>query len=166
MTRKLLLLLVLALTLAALPATAGPSPLPLPLTLVADVPLPGGATRFDYQWVDADRRRLYVAHLGDSSLVVFDLDGQSVVQEVPGLPSVHGVVAAPSEHVVLATATAEKTLVVVDDRTLQVKARLPAGEYPNGVAFDPTPRPVLFETNALPDAGSNATPGAASAWWT
>jgi DNA-binding beta-propeller fold protein YncE len=154
MMRKLVLLLGLALPLAALPASAGPSPLPasagpsaLPLTLVADVPLPGGATRFDYQWVDADRRRLYVAHLGDSSLVVFDLDGQRVVQDVPGLPSVHGVVAAPSEHLVLATATAEKTLVLLDDQTLQVKARVPAGEYPNGLAFDPASGKAFVSNN-------------------
>src|SRR3954447_9716385 len=125
--------LLLVLCFTALPANAGPSS--LPLTLVADVPLPGGATRFDYQWIDADRRRLYIAHLGDSSLVVFDLDTQSVVQEVPGLASVHGVVAAPP--FVLATATADKTLVIIDDRTVKVTARVPAGEYPNGLAFDP-----------------------------
>ncbi len=137
--------LVFALVLAALPATAAPSP--LPLSLVADVPLPGGATRFDYQWVDADRRRLYIAHLGDSSLVVFDLDAQKVVQEVPSIPSVHGVVAAPSEHLVLATATAEKTLVLVDERTLQPKARVPAGEYPNGLAFDPATARAFVSNN-------------------
>lgn len=123
-----------ALALVAGPAHAA-SP-PLPLTLVADLPLPGHATRFDYQWIDAAARRLYIAHLGDGSLLVFDLDAQRVVQEIRGLPSVHGVVAAPSEHVVLATATAEKTLVVIDDETFQIKARLPAGEYPNGLAFD------------------------------
>jgi DNA-binding beta-propeller fold protein YncE len=144
MKRKLPLAAALALALAALPADAGPSP--LPLTLVADVPLPGGATRFDYQWIEG--RRLYIAHLGDSSLVVFDLDAQRVVQEVTNLPSVHGVVAAPSEHLVLATATAEKTLVLVDDRTLQVKARVPAGDYPNGLAFDPASGKAFVSNNA------------------
>jgi DNA-binding beta-propeller fold protein YncE len=138
MARGIARLFVLALALCAPAPRVAAAPSALPLVLVAEVPLPGGATRFDYQWLDADRRRLYIAHLGDSSLVVFDLDAQRVVQDVPNVPSVHGVVAAPSEHLLLATATAERTLVLIDDRTFQVKGRVPAGEYPNGLAFDPT----------------------------
>jgi DNA-binding beta-propeller fold protein YncE len=145
LARAVLFVSAIALDLGARPAAATPPA--LPLVLVADVPLPGGATRFDYQWVDIDRRRLYLAHLGDSALVVFDLDAQRVIQEVPSIPSVHGVVSAPSEHLVLATATAEKTLVLVDDRTLQVKARVPAGEYPNGLAFDPVSGKAFVSNN-------------------
>ena len=126
---------VVALLALAAPAPAAPAkPPPLPLAFVEDVPLPGGASRFDYQWLDPVNRRLYIAHLGDSSLVVFDLDGKKVIHEVPKLPSVHGVVAAPSLHLVFATATAEKTLALIDDQTFEVKARVPAGEYPNGLA--------------------------------
>src|SRR5436190_6894579 len=94
---------VLVLLLAA--ATAGDARGSLPLKLVRDVPLPGGPTRFDYQWVDATKRRLYIAHLGADSLLVFDLRAQKLVGEVAGLPSVHGVVAAPEHHLVFATAT-------------------------------------------------------------
>jgi DNA-binding beta-propeller fold protein YncE len=129
-------------------APAAPSkPPPLPLTLVADLPLPGDPSRFDYQSIDPVNRRLYIAHLGDSSLVVFDLDGQKVIHEVPRLPSVHGVVAAPEQHLVFATATADKTLAIIDDQTFQVKSRVPAGEYPNGLAFDPTSGRVLVSNN-------------------
>lgn len=132
--RELVFIGVAILALLAKPTSAAPPA--LPLALVADLPLPGNATRFDYQWIDAAARRLYIAHLGDGSLLAFDLDAQQVVHEIRGLPSVHGVVAAPSAHVVLATATAEKTLVVIDDQTFRIKARLPAGDYPNGLAFD------------------------------
>src|SRR5579859_5123451 len=86
---------ILALTLLLAAPRAGDA---VPLRLVADVPLPGHATRFDYQSVDPVNRRLYIAHLGDSSLLVFDLDGQRVLRELPGLASVHGVVAAPEQH--------------------------------------------------------------------
>jgi DNA-binding beta-propeller fold protein YncE len=129
---------------------AGPLPLgaSLPLNPVADIPLPGHASRFDYQTVDGAGRRLYIAHLGDSALVVFDLDGQRVVKEVPGLPSVHGVAIAPEQHLVFATATAEKTLAFIDDRTFQVQARVPAGEYPNGLAYDPRSRRVFVSSNS------------------
>jgi DNA-binding beta-propeller fold protein YncE len=140
---------VLALALVAV-AAASLHAAPLPLTEVADVPLPGRATRFDYQWLDADRRLLYIAHLGDGALVVFDLDAQRVVSEVHGLPSVHGVVAAPDQHLVLATATADKKLAVIDDRTFEVKARVPAGAYPNGLAYDPASGRAFVSNNAGP----------------
>jgi len=53
-----------------------PSP-NLPLRTIRDVPLSGGATRFDYQSFDPNTGRLYLAHLGDSSMVVFDADKQT-----------------------------------------------------------------------------------------
>ncbi|MGH7440385.1 MAG: YncE family protein [Polyangiaceae bacterium] len=120
----------------------------LPLTTVADVPLPGHASRFDYQAVDAASRRLYIAHLGDSSLLAFDLDRQAVIQEVRGLSSVHGVAFAPERHLVFATATAEKALASIDDTTFQVLARVPAGEYPNGLAYDPKSGRLLVSNNS------------------
>ena len=42
------------------------------LTKVADVPMPGPAVRFDYQSLDADHGRLYIAHMNADQLVVFD----------------------------------------------------------------------------------------------
>jgi hypothetical protein len=129
------------------PTAASPVTPSLPLSFVADLPLPGNPSRFDYQWVDAAHRRLFIAHLGDSSLLVFDLDGQRVIHEVPHLPSIHGVVAAPAQHLVFATATADKTLALIDDTTLQVKSRVPAGEYPNGLAFDPASEKVFVSNN-------------------
>jgi DNA-binding beta-propeller fold protein YncE len=149
MTRKLALGLALVATAVAsiAPVTAAPPPASLPLSFVVDLPLPGGASRFDYQSIDADHRRLYIAHLGDSSLVAFDLDAQRVIQEVPGLPSVHGVAAAPEQHLVLATATAEKTLAIIDDQTFQVKSRVPAGAYPNGLAYDPASGRAFVSNN-------------------
>jgi DNA-binding beta-propeller fold protein YncE len=128
-------------------AAAPAKPAPLPLSFVADVPLPGGPTRFDYQWVDAVNRRLYIAHLGDSSLVVFDLDAQRVLHEVPHLASVHGVVATPALHLVFATATADKALALIDDQSFEVKSRVPAGEYPNGLAVDPVSKKVFVSNN-------------------
>jgi hypothetical protein len=150
MTRKPVLALVLPLLATTVATTAPSKPPPLPLTFVEDVPLPGGATRFDYQWIDAVNRRLYIAHLGDGSLVVFDLDRQKVIHEVPKLPSVHGVVAAPDLHLVFATATADKTLAIIDDQTFEVRSRVPAGEYPNGLAVDSAAKRVFVSNNTRP----------------
>jgi DNA-binding beta-propeller fold protein YncE len=133
--------------LVLLMAGASPVASSLPLDHVADVALPGRASRFDYQTVDPVNRRLYIAHLGDGSLVVFDLDGQRATSEIPGLPSVHGVIAAPERHLVFATATGEKTLAFIDDRTWKVRSRVHAGEYPNGLAYDPSSDRVFVSNN-------------------
>ncbi len=138
-----MLAFALAVHLMASPPAVGS----LPLHPIADVVLPGQASRFDYQAIDPTNRRLYMAHLGDSSLLVFDLEAQRVIHEIPGLPSVHGVVVAPEQHLVFATATAEKTVAIIDDRSLQVQSRVPAGEYPNGLAFDPMSVRVFVSNN-------------------
>jgi len=136
------------LTFAVLVAAAAAAKAPSPLVLVHDIPLPGGPTRFDYQWVDGDRRRLYIAHLGADSLLVFDLDAEKVVGSVGGLPSVHGVVADPEKKRLFATATGDKKLAIIADHSLEVVARVPAGEYPNGLAYAPRQEKVYVSNNA------------------
>jgi DNA-binding beta-propeller fold protein YncE len=129
-------------------ATAPRGSAALPLELVEDVALPGGPTRFDYQWVDAASRRLYIAHLGASSLIVFDLGSHQVLREIADLPSVHGVVAAPERHLVFATVTGQKKLAIIDDQTFTVRSRVPAGEYPNGLAYAPKAEKVFVSNNS------------------
>ena len=107
----------------------------LPLRTVADVPLTGRATRLDYQSFDPQSGRLYVAHLGDDMVTVFDTNVGKVVGDVTDLKSVHGVLAVPELRRVYASATGTNELAVIDDRTLQVVARVPAGDYPDGIAY-------------------------------
>src|SRR5258705_5111934 len=126
----------------SLPATessAGPAPSAtlgsLPLHTLRDIPLSGGATRFDYQSFDPNTGRLYIAHLGDSTMVVFDVNKEAQVGEVKNLSRVHGILAVPELHRVYASATGTNELAVIDDSTLQIIARAPAGDYPDGVAY-------------------------------
>jgi YVTN family beta-propeller protein len=107
----------------------------LPLKVLADVPLPGGTTRFDYQSLDSSKGRLYIAHLGSDQMTVFDVNKQVVIGEVKQLKRVHGVLAVPELHRVYASATGTNELVVIDDQTLGVLARVPAGDYPDGIAY-------------------------------
>ena len=125
------------------PPSSDTSPIPglsspdtrLPLRILRDVPLSGGATRFDYQSIDPDTNRLSIAHLGDGVLTVFDSSKETVIGEVKGLPRVHGVIAVPELHRIYASATGSNELAVIDDSTLQVIARVPAGDYPDGIAY-------------------------------
>jgi YVTN family beta-propeller protein len=107
----------------------------LPLRTLTDVPLTGGATRLDYQSLDSDSGRLYIAHLGSDLMTVFDVNKQTIVGDVKDLKRVHGVLAVPEVHRVYASATGTNELAVIDDQTWQIVARVPAGDYPDGVAY-------------------------------
>src|SRR5215210_4085396 len=124
-----------AVLAAALFAVCTAQTAKLPLRAVGDAPLTGRATRLDYQSFDAQSGRLYIAHLGDDMMTVFDTNTGKVVGDVKDLKRVHGVLAVPELHRVYASATGTNELAVIDDQTLQVVARAPAGDYPDGIAY-------------------------------
>ena len=107
------------------------------LQAVADVPLGGNTTRLDYESLDPARHLLFIAHLGDSAVIVFDTQAQQVVKRIPGIGKVHGVLAIPELGVVYASATGTNEVVAIDERTLEVSARAPGGVYPDGMAYAP-----------------------------
>jgi YVTN family beta-propeller protein len=135
-TITLVILLAVGLPLAIVPEvkTLGSSET-LPLRTLIDAPLTGGATRLDYQNLDSENGRLYIAHLGSDLMTVFDVNKQTIVGDVKDLKRVHGVLGVPELHHVYASATGTNELAVIDDQTLQVVARVPAGDYPDGVAY-------------------------------
>ncbi len=112
----------------------------LPLTLVADEPLGGRPTRLDYESYDPQRHLLFIAHLGDSALIVFDTQKQRVVTRIPGIGKVHGVLVVPELGRVYASATGTNEVAVIDEDTLKVVTRVPAGVYPDGMAYAPEVR--------------------------
>lgn len=109
----------------------------LPLKHVADAPLPGRMSRFDYESIDSVRGLLFIAHLGDSEIVAFDLRASRVKARIGGVSSVHGVLAVPELSRVYASATGKDEIVEIDAQTLKVLARMPGGRYPDGMAYAP-----------------------------
>lgn len=109
----------------------------LPLQKVADIPLGGKTTRFDYESFDAIRHLLFIAHLGDSEVVVFDTESSRVAGRVADVSSVHGVLAIPELGRVYASATGRNEIDVIDTATLRITARIPTGTYPDGMAYAP-----------------------------
>jgi len=128
-----------AIVALALSQGAGPAA-DLRLQLVADVPLGGNTTRLDYASLDADRHLLFIAHLGDSAVIVFDTRSRRVVSRIGGVNKVHGVLAIPSLARVYASATGDNEVVAIDEASLQVSARMPGGIYPDGMAYAPEAR--------------------------
>ncbi|SAK75133.1 hypothetical protein AWB76_04859 [Caballeronia temeraria] len=109
----------------------------LPLTHIADIPLPGRASRLDYESYDPDRHLLFIAHLGDGEVIVVDVNAARVVARIPGVSSVHGVLAIPEMSRVYASATGTDEIVAIDETTLKIVARMPGGHYPDGMAYAP-----------------------------
>lgn len=109
----------------------------LPLKHVADVPLPGHTTRLDYESYDPKRRLLFIAHLGDGEVIVFDVASSRVVARIGDVSSVHGVLVVPELSHVYASATGSDEIVAIDEATLKIVARMPGGRYPDGMAYAP-----------------------------
>jgi YVTN family beta-propeller protein len=129
---------ILALA-AAMPvcSQAGNPASRFPLTTVVDVPRPGHATRWDYASLDAKRHHLFLAHLGDSTVVVFDTAQRKVIATIPGVSHVHGVLYVPQLDRVYASATGTNGVVAIDAMAFKVIARMPGGDYPDGMAYAP-----------------------------
>src|SRR5437773_1314881 len=114
-----------------------------PLRAVTDVPLPGSASRFDYQSLEPASGRLFISHMGAGQLVVFDVRAGKVIGNLGGFPTVTGVLAVPAEHRAYASATGDHAVVVVNDSTLQIVARVAGPRFPDGIAYAPAARRVF-----------------------
>jgi DNA-binding beta-propeller fold protein YncE len=119
---------------------------PLPLRRVSETALTGGPVRFDYAALDAERGRLFVAHMGAGELIDVDLRAHAVVRTLPDLPDVHGVIVVPDKRRVYATAAGRNQLVAIDEDTGQILFRAPTDAYPDGIAYDPI-RHSVWTTN-------------------
>jgi DNA-binding beta-propeller fold protein YncE len=114
-----------------------------PVRVLADVPLPGSASRFDYQSLEPASGRLFLSHMGAGRLVVFDVRAGRVLGDVDGFPTVTGVLAVAAERRVYASATGDHAVVVADDSTFQIVTRIPGPRFPDGIAYAPEVRRVF-----------------------
>ena len=116
----------------------------------------GEATnRTDYESIDAQAHRLYIAKMGSGQLQVFDTDKAKLLANHEGYGKITGVLAVPELHRVYASVpgagaisaltvglgmlgltSGSGKVVVLDAVVLQEIARLPGGVFPDGIAFD------------------------------
>lgn len=116
--------------------SGGRAPGPM-LERIADVALPGAASRFDYQSLDTTANRLYLSHMGAGELVVIDPAARRVVGTVGDLPRVTGVLAVPALRRVYASVPGHHHVAVIDARSLHVRARVGHVGFPDGIAYAP-----------------------------
>jgi DNA-binding beta-propeller fold protein YncE len=105
------------------------------LRLVADVPLPGTPSRFDYQSFDPTTGRLYIAHMGAGELLAFDTRSRQVVARAGGLPKATGVLAVPSLRRVYVSAAGSHQVAILEDTTLRRVSAVEGITFPDGLAF-------------------------------
>ncbi len=113
----------------------------LPLVDTSDPPLPGGATRFDYQDIDPAQGHLIVAHMNDGNVIVANLSDGSVVKVIPNVPTARGIVVADDVGLFFVTSTPNQ-LVEIDNTTLAEVRRVTTGTAPDGVGWDPNDKIV------------------------
>jgi DNA-binding beta-propeller fold protein YncE len=149
--------------LASLPTFAGNArSLDTMFVQERDVPAGPKIDRFDYQSVDPSTGRLFVAGMSIGKLLVFDISANKLLAELPGYPKVTGVLAVSELHKIYASVPGDGVgtllsvasgmagigsgsgqVVILDSRTLHEIARLPAGVFPNGIAYDPDDRKIF-----------------------
>jgi DNA-binding beta-propeller fold protein YncE len=98
--------------------------------------------RFDYTSIDPTTHTLWISHMDANQLLGFDVRHRRITRTIAA-PGVHGVIAVPATNRVYASATNARELYTIDARTGAVLAKAPAGEYPDGLAYDPVERHVF-----------------------
>ena len=129
------------------PAASSPTSAPasgLPLTAVTTAALPGDTSRLDYASIDPAAHRLFIAHLGASQIIEVDTTTNQVLRVIDQIPSActAGAASSPDLDGVYATATDSNQVITLDEDTGTVLASAPTGDYPDGLAYDPTTRRV------------------------
>lgn len=159
--RAALLTLLLIGTVAAPAAIAQPQATSnAGMTLVATIPMPGPAVRFDYQSFNPATGLLYISHMSANHLIVFNVRTRKVVANLPGFSSVHGVFVVPSLHRVYASATGIHQVLALDTRNRKITGRAGPIDYPDGIAYAPKPNRVFVSdehggVDAVIDARTN-----------
>ena len=125
------------LILSKLNVAAGENETTLGLLKVAEIPLTGSSSRFDYQSMDYKDGLLFIAHMGANQVVVYDVNQDKVVATLLDTSDVHGVLAVPEIGRLYTTAAGTQQVVVMDLKNYAVIARVDSGTYPDGMAYDP-----------------------------
>jgi len=139
-------ILIGVIAVAILEATLLYRSVPIPtlqMQQIANVPLSGGTTRFDYQSLDPQTGLLFISRSGANSVLIFDTNTNKVIGEVGGVFDGHGVIVIPDLKRVYVAAGTKNQVVAIDEYTHKIIATIPVGEGPDGLAYDPVDHKVF-----------------------
>ncbi len=136
--RQRLLSLTFCIIVAATapPACAQPADTD-PLRLEATIPLGPVRGRIDHMAVDLERRRLFVAELGNDTVAVVDLDARKVVRRLTGLREPQGVAyVRPADTLYVANA-GDGSVRAYRGPDYAASGRIDLGEDADNIRIDP-----------------------------
>ncbi len=111
----------------------------------------GGEGGWDYLFVDAAGRRLYLSH-GDR-VVVLDADEVKVLGEIPNTQGVHGIAVAPEYNHGFTSNGRSSTVTIFDLKTLKTIKEVPVtGKNPDAILYDPFSRNLFTFNGRSQDA--------------
>jgi YVTN family beta-propeller protein len=101
----------------------------------------GGATRWDYAYVDSDNHRLYLSH-GTQTEVV-DTATDKMVGMIPGTNGVHGIAIAQDLGKGFTSDGGDNDVTVFDIKTLKVTGKVKTGQNPDAIIYEPVSKRVF-----------------------
>ena len=137
--------IALGLILALLAGSAFAGPPEVTYHLLKKMPLgaaPGGAEYFDYVYMDADARRVYLTH--GAEVKVLDADTFDVVGTISGLKKCHGVVIVKDLGKGFITDGDAQEVTVFDPKTLQVTGHIKTNAPDtDSLVYDPASKHIF-----------------------
>jgi len=139
MVRVLILIILLFLS-----GIASADPL---LYKVEDIPLPGENNRFDYQNLNPLNGLLYISHMDNDELIVFDTKTKKA-SAFRGFPGATGVLCVPERERLFVSCSRDREIAVLDLKTMKFIAHIAGGLSPDGIAFAPQAGRVFVSDEA------------------
>ena len=101
----------------------------------------GGEGGWDYLTMDSAAHRLYVTR--GTRVIVIDTEKDAVVGEIANTPGVHGVAIAEKLNRGFTSNGRENTVTEFDLKTLKEIKRIPVGQNPDAILYDPFSKRVF-----------------------
>lgn len=101
----------------------------------------GGATRWDYAYLDSANHRLYVSH--STQTEVIDTTTDKVVGTIPDTKGVHGIAIATDLGKGFTSDGGDNDVTVFDIKTLKVLGKIKTGQNPDSIIYEPVTHRVF-----------------------
>lgn len=101
----------------------------------------GGATRWDYAYVDSANHRLYVSHTAQTEVI--DTTTDKLVGTIPDTKGVHGIAIAADLGKGFTSDGQDNDVTVFDIKTLKVLSKVKTGQNPDAIIYEPVTHRVF-----------------------
>jgi DNA-binding beta-propeller fold protein YncE len=129
-----------SLTVASAPANAQQGDA---LQLETKIPLGAVRGRIDHMAIDLDRRRLFVAELGNDSVGVVDLEARKVLQRLGGLKEPQGIGYLPSSDTLFVANGGDGSLRMFQGPDYAANGRIDLGDDADNVRVDQAAKRII-----------------------